>query len=209
MGAQEETEEVLRELLHGFQEAKPYQDSDEKVIVNKEEIKALLKRLNDCIISIMDEHEVSAAGRERAERAQKRKQDDLVKETKSNAADIYAAAMMYTDHALDEVNEITKAYEESMEKLHTEFKEKLDKQKEKIRKNKSELKVSLMNLEATDKYLKLIEDENARIAKEKAEEGEGFVEKNPYADIKPEIKINPAYFKAQSDSLEGEDYEDF
>ena len=44
-----------------------------------------------------------------------------------------------------------------------------------------------------DFSIKLIEAENAR---RKKNSDDKVVERNPYADIKPEIKINPAYFEA-------------
>ena len=58
----------------------------------------------------------------------------------------------------------------------------------------------------TQKYLRLIEEENRRIASEK-KKNEGEVEEpSPYAAIKPEIHINKEYFAQAGIPLEdGED----
>lgn len=204
VGAQEETEDVLRELHILFSKAEPISSSGRKVIMDKAEVMELFKQLNDCIVKMMDEHEVSKAGRDRAKREQKRQMAHVVKETKSESEDIYAAAMMYTDHAIDEVMDIISDQEDRLDDIYDRMRKKLKKEKETLKKNKSDLKVSLMNMKDTEKYMKIIEDENARIAKAKAKgEADGPSEQNPYADIKPEIKINPAYFEAIGKPLEG------
>ncbi len=205
MGALDETEDVLRELHTVFAKAEPISSSGKKVIMDKEPIMELLKQLNECIIKIMDEHEVSRAGRDRANREQLRQKAHIVKETKNNAEDIYAAALMYTDKAIDDVSEIISDQEEKLDEIYKEMKEKLAAEKDKLKKNKSDLRVSLNSMEDSGKYMKLIEEENKRIAKEKSDgKPEEPAEPNPYADVKAEIKINPAYFAAIGKPMEGD-----
>ena len=70
-------------------------------------------------------------------------------------------------------------------------------QKVVIRENQSELKSQLQDMVDTEKYLKLIEERNHELEKEREKEKKEPREekKSSYQAIKPEIRINPEYFK--------------
>ena len=70
----------------------------------------------------------------------------------------------------------------------------MQKEKDVVRRDQSDLKGHLQNLADTDKYLNLIEDRNREIEKERAKE-KGETEPSPYSAIKPENKINQEYFE--------------
>jgi len=74
-----------------------------------------------------------------------------------------------------------------------------------IKRNQLELKATLQDLLDTEKYLKLIEDRNKELRKEK-EKGNHIEEQesNIYANRQTEIKINQDYFEKMGISLDDE-----
>lgn len=208
MGAQDRTEKVLRDIHVLFSKAEPYQGSKQKVIVDKNEVMDLLKELNGCMYDMMEEHELTVRSRDKAEREAKKKQDDMVFEASRNAEDIYAASIMYTDGALSRIGDLMKQAAADTEKIYQELEQKLKKEQQEVKSNQLDLKAQLQELIDTQKYLRLIEDENRRLAKEKEKEQSGGkepAEKSPYAGIKPEIRINKEYFAQAGIPLEEEE----
>ena len=107
---------------------------------------------------------------------------------------MYAASVMYTNEALRHVQEIMQRATDAMQEIYKDANEKLQKEKDVVRRDQSDLKGHLQNLADTDKYLNLIEDRNREIEKERAKE-KVETEPSPYSAIKPEIKINQEYFE--------------
>ncbi len=193
MSAKEDTEEVLKKIHTMLADAPSAIGAKGRVIVEKEELQALLTDLTVCVNEMMDEHEISDQGKARAEREQKRKHDEAKKDAKGDIEDIYAASMIYSEQSLERITEVITKSEDRLDDLYKKWKEDLKKELTQIRSDKSELEAAMNTLKDSDKYLKLIENENAR---RKKNEDEEVQEKNPYAGIKPEIKVNPAYFQA-------------
>ena len=82
--------------------------------------------------------------------------------------------------------------------IYQEIKEQMEKEEKTLRTNKSELKGQLQDLVDTEKYLKIIEERNREIEKEKMEgrpeyEQEKREEKAIYANRQTDIKINQEY----------------
>lgn len=210
MGAQDRTEKVLRDIHVLFSKAEPYQGSKQKVIVDKSEVMDLLKELNGCMYDMMEEHELTVRSRDKAEREAKKKQDDMVFEASRNAEDIYAASIMYTDNALTKIGELMKHAASDVERIYRDLEQQMKKEQQEVKSNQLDLKAQLQELIDTQKYLRLIDEENRRIAKEKEKEqqsGSQPVEKSPYAGIKPEIRINKEYFEQAGIPLEEQEEE--
>lgn len=196
MGAQERTEDALRAMHILVANADYAPGSDSKVVIDKEEIQGILKELGDCLYAMLDESELTKSSYDQAERS-RQKQADLTEErARKKAEDIYAGSLMYSDRALNQINKIVQDASDSIEKIHSDLMEHIEDEKKRIRKNQYELKGQLNDLRDTQEYLKLIEDENRRIEKEK-HSGEFTEEADTpsYADVKPEIHVNPAFFK--------------
>ena len=83
---------------------------------------------------------------------------------------MYAASVMYTNEALRHVQEIMQRATDAMQEIYKDANEKLQKEKDIVRRDQSDLKGHLQNLADTDKYLNLIEDRNREIEKERAKE---------------------------------------
>lgn len=197
MGAQEKTEIVLRKIHVFFSKAEPYNGSKRSVVVDKNEMMDLLKELNDCIYEMMDEYELTEQSREKAVRRQKKQADERIFEARKNAEDIYAASLMFSDRTLsDLIDQIDKARSD-IENIHSELIQKIDREESKIRDNSLDLKSSFQDLIDTQKYMRLIDDENERLRKEKEAgnpEQSSQDTKPSYADVVPEIKVNQDYF---------------
>lgn len=204
MGAQDRTEKVLRSLHVMLSKSEIYPSQPTKVIVDKEQMLELLKELNKCTYAMMEEYELTLRSRDKAERAFRKKGDEIIWDASRKAEDIYAASVMYTDEALNETQEIMREAKASVKKIYKEMEVKLKEQEQLIRRNQSELKSQLQDLVDTEKYLKLIDDRNKEIKKEKAEKEGKPVVKEPsiYANRQTPIRINKEYFESHGIPLE-------
>ena len=206
MSAQDKTEQVLKDIHVLFSKAEPYQGSKRRVVVDKNEMMDLLKELTTCMYEMAEEYELTVASREKANRKVQKQNDDMIFEARKNAQDIYAASIMYSDHALAEIQNIIEESQQKIAAIEQEMNEKLANERHKVRNNQYELKSQLQGLVDTQKYLHLIEEENKRAA-QKAASGKARPkqEEDHYSDRRTEIKINEDYFRAQGIPLEGEE----
>lgn len=195
MGAQDKTEQVLREFHILFSQSEMYDKATNRVIVDKKAAQDLLQRLNVCIYELMEEYEMTERSRAAAEREFRRKTDQIVVDASRMAEDVYAGSVLYSDEALHRVQDIMQETVDSMKQVFEKFSAELQKEKATVHRNQSELKSSLEELKDTKKYLQIIEDRNKQLAKEKAKAKDEPEQPSPYAAIKPEIKINPEYFE--------------
>lgn len=196
MGAQDKTEKVLRDIHILFSKAEPYENSNRKVVIDKEKMMNLLLKLNECMYDMMEEHELTEASRDKARRKLQKENDELIFETQRNAEEIYAASLMYSDRAMNEIADVIKDTRNRFDAVYTELQDRIKTELSTIRHNQYELKGQLQGLIDTQKYLRLIEDENARRLKEKQHADE-VSEPDPFADTQIEIKVNEDYFREQ------------
>ena len=203
MGTQDNIEKVLRSLHVLLSKSEPYGREPSKVIVDKQQMLDLLSQLNKSVYDIMDEYELTKQSRDRAEREFRKRGDEIIWDASRKAEDIYAASVMYTDEALGRVQDIMKETNESVQKIYEDMDKNLKEQEEMLRKNQLELKSQLQDLVDTEKYLKLIEERNKEIKKEK-EKGKPLEEREAsiYANRQTEIKINQQYFEKMGIPLE-------
>ena len=170
MGAQENTEQILRKLHVLLSKSEVYAKEPSKVIIDKQEMLDLLSQLNKSVYDIMDEYELTKQSRDRAEREFQKKGDEIVWNASRKAEDVYAASVMYTDEALNRVQEIMRQADESISDIYKKMNLQMKEQEKKIKSNQLELKSTLQDLVDTEKYLKLIEDRNREIQRKKDSE---------------------------------------
>ncbi len=180
MSAQDNTEKILRSLHVLLSKSEPYVKEPSKVIVDKQEMLDLLTQLNKSMYDIMDEYELTKQSRDRAEREFQKKADEIIWNASRKAEDVYAASVMYTDEALNRVQDIMKEAESSISEIYTKMNSQLKEEEKNIKHNQLELKSTLQDLVDTEKYLKLIEERNR------------------------EIKINQEYFEKMGISIDTE-----
>jgi len=182
-------------------------DTD-RIIVRKQDIFNLIDRLNASIYEIMDEYELTQQSRDRAMREKKKEGDKIIWDASRQAEDIYAASVLYTEEALNHLNVMVDEADATVDRMYREFQKNIKMQQETIRENQLELKSQLQLLADTEKYLRLIEERNREIERERAEKKgrktlENFGEKHTV--IKPEIKINEEYFRKAGIPFEKEE----
>lgn len=193
MGAQDRTEKVLRDMHVLFSKAQPYEGSTRNVVVDKNAMMDLLKELNECMYDMMEEYELTVKSRDKANREMQKQGDDIVFDATRKAEDIYAASLMYTDSALDSIQNIIKESQESIEKIYEDAAKKIKNEAKAVKTNQLELKSHLGDLIDTQKYLRLIDEENMRVRKEKEEGSEEDYDDGPKYSA-PEIRIDKDYF---------------
>ncbi|MBQ8626259.1 MAG: hypothetical protein IJ419_08895 [Agathobacter sp.] len=203
MSTQDNIEKVLRSLHVLLSKSEPYGREPSKVIVDKQQMLDLLSQLNKSVYDIMDEYELTKQSRDRAEREFRKRGDEIVWDASRKAEDIYAASVMYTDEALSRVQNIMKEAKQSVQEIYADMDKTLKEQEELVKKNQLELKSQLQDLVDTEKYLKLIEERNREIQKEK-EKGKSGEDREAsiYANRQTEIKINQEYFDKMGIPLE-------
>ena len=192
MGAQDRTEKVLRDIHVLFSKAQPYEGSSKNVIVDKNAMMDLLKELNSCMYDMMEEYELTVKSRDKANREIQKQGDDIIFDAQRKAEDIYAASIMYTDNALDSIQDIIKESQASIEKIYEEANKKINQEARDVKHNQLELKSHLNDLIDTQKYLRLIDDENLRQLKEKNAGTEEEYDTPKYSA--PEVRIDKEYF---------------
>lgn len=196
MSAQDRTEDALRAMHILIANAEYEPGSNSKIIIDKDEAQSLLKELGDCLYAMLDESELTQSSRQQAQRSQQKQADLTEERARKKAEDIYAGSLMYSDRALNLISDIVTEASERMEKIHNDMMDQITQAKKKIKENQYELKGQLTDLKDTQEYLRLIEEENKRM--EKAQESGEFTEEADqpsYADVKPEIHVNPAFFQ--------------
>lgn len=195
--AKDRTEDVLKSIHMLLSKAEFVEGSRKRIVIDKNRMMTLLGDLNDCIYALMDEYELTAESKERALMEFNKKSDELVYDAKKSAEDIYAASIMYTEHALNEVSDIIDRTREGMERFHAQMNEELDANKQTLRDNQIDLKNKLNGLIDSQKYLRLVERENDRLRREaekQAEAAEYMEDEKP--KVTAEIRINEDYFRA-------------
>ncbi|MCI8992878.1 MAG: hypothetical protein HFG80_09225 [Eubacterium sp.] len=193
-----------------FADSRQYMDDEDLIIVEKHKIFQLLNQLNVYVYEMMDEHEITEAGKDRFHREVKRSGEKLVAEAQKQAEDVYAASVMYAEEALNYVQDAIEQANMEVETLLQRTKQALQEQKETIQSNQSELTEQLQDMADAKVYFRMIEERNRQIARKKAENGKDRKQiedwswkgkKESREKIKPEIKINTAYFEKTGMSL--------
>ncbi len=207
MSSQDKLEKVLRDIHVLISRSESY--SQDRIIVNKQEMFGLIDRLNASIYEIMEEYELTKQSRDKAEREHKKQGDKIIWDASRKAEDIYAASVMYTDEALNHIQAIMDESTEQIRQVQNEMLRGLEEKKQIVRTNQLELKSQLQDLLDTEKYLLLIEERNKEIEREKEKHGRRFgqKEKSQFADVKTEIRINKEYFKNAGIELDDEEDE--
>lgn len=224
MSVQDKIERSLKQIHVLFSEGPIISGNPDKVVVDKKEVFAILEQLNLAIYEMMDQYEATSQARELAQRRSEKKGEELLERISRQADDVYAASLIYTDNALDQVQELLQKVMETSQRTWNQLGRELEREKKRVKKDQRELKDQLVDFKDSNKYLAIIENYNReREKKEQKKEG-----KEPKKRIQneakhyalneiPEIRVNPAYFErrrqkaaqneAESSKIAGEELE--
>lgn len=193
MGVQDDTEKVLRALHVMLAKGEQYPKEPSKVIVDKQQMLDLLSALNQCMYQMQEKYELTKSSRDKAERDFRKQGDTIIMDASHKAEDIYAASVMYMDEALNHMRDIMKTANENVSKIYADLNQKMDVEQRRIKTNQLELKSQMQDLVDTEKYLKIIEERNRELEKQKNEGKPEEEEASIYANRQTEIKINQEY----------------
>lgn len=212
MSVQDKLERTLRDIHVMISRGREVPGYEEYVLLYKKDMIKLLDALKEAVNEMMDEYEITEQSRARGDREAERRREETVRNANRQAEDIYAASVLYTDDALGRIQEIIETAGSSMKQIMENFGKDLEKEKKKVRSNQRELKSQLEDLKDTSKYIRIIEERNKEIAKEKAKK-EGQKKPDRYqrksqpepefVPLSAEIKINEEYFERAGLTPEG------
>ena len=201
MSVQDKIERIFRSIHLLFSTSELYMGDEERVVVEKKKVFELLEQLNLAVYEAMDQYEVTRQKHEMAERRCEKRGEEIIMKASRHADDIYAASIMYTDDAINRICHIMEDANEAVKRTLGKITMEIEGQRERVRRNQLELTGQLRDFADMDKYVKLIEEVNRQLEKERRLSLEGREERRiqnegkSYAVEKPEIKINTAYFE--------------
>ncbi len=201
MSVQDKLEHILKKIHLLFSESPSYGENSDKIIVEKKAVFDLLEQLNLAVYEAMDQYEVTSQKHELAERRCEKRGEEIIQKASRHADDIYAASIMYTDDAINRICYIMDDASHAVRDIYHKMNAEMEEHRERVRRNQLELTGQLRDFADTDKYVKLIQEVNKELEREHRREMEGKKEKRiqnegkSYSAVKPEIKINQAYFE--------------
>ena len=222
MSIQDQFERILKKIHIALSQGETVPDNPEKVIVDKKEVLSILENLNIVVYEMMDQYEATVNARELAHRRNEKKGEELIERLEGQAEDVYAAALIYTDDAMNRVRELMdetlissrKLMEETLaanrelmenmlasnQEIFSTLHQEIENKKMKVRQDQQQLYAQMKDFKDCNKYFLMIEECNKeRMKQEKLEESSEKCIQNEakhYAlSVKPEIKVNPAYFQ--------------
>ena len=202
MSPQDKVERVLKEIHVTFSKSEMVDGHPDKVIIDRKKFLGLLDRLNQGIYDMMDQYEQTRQSRNNAERAFRKKGDEIIEAANANAEDVYAASVIYTADMIGAIRDLMDQTNDSMNDLFMQFKKDLREQKDKLQSHENELQGQLADLADTKKYLSIIDDINRQRARKnrdleaEKEAGVQYARNMMYIPpSEPDIKVNEQYFE--------------
>ena len=132
MSPQDKVERVLKEIHVTFSRSEMMDGHPDKVIIDRKKFLGLLDRLNQGIYDMMDQYEQTRQSRNNAERAFRKKGDEIIEAANANAEDVYAASVIYTADMIGAIRDLMDQTNDSMNDLFMQFKKDLREQKDKL-----------------------------------------------------------------------------
>lgn len=213
MSPQDKVERVLKEIHVAFSKSPTYEGHPDKMILDRKEFLGLLDRLNNGIYDMMEQYEQTRQSRQNAERAFRRKGDEIIEQANSSADDIYAASVIYTADAIGRIRDLMDQTNDSMNDLFRQFRKELKEQKDVLKSHESELQAQLADLADTKKYLRVIQDMNRernrknRDLEAEKEAGNQYARTMFHTAVSmpaAEIRVNEEYFEKSGEAVPGE-----
>lgn len=213
MSVQDKLERTLREIHIMISRGQAVDESGDFVIVSKKDMLKQLTNLNLTVSEMMDVYEATKQSRDRAEREAAKSRESIVRNANTQAEDIYAASVIYTDDALGRIQDIIEEAAVSAKEVLGKLNRDIGEEKRIVRSNQMELKSQLEDLKDTAKYLRIIEERNKEIAKAKRDakgqgnegrtEGRSQSKETEFVPVSAEVKINEEYFEQAGLTPEG------
>lgn len=187
MSIQDKLERILREMHIMVSRGETSELNTEYVLIHKKEMQKLLSSMSQTVSEMMEHYELTEEGRNRAQLGAEKQRIEIIRDANHQAQDIYAASVIYSEDALGRIQEIIDEAEKSAREILNRLNREMEAEKRNVRSNQSELITQLEDLKDSSKYMRLIEERNREIAKEKLKRQEE-IQKRKY---KPKVEIEP------------------
>ncbi len=201
MSIQDKMEQILKNIHLLFSSSSPYDENGEWIIIEKAKVFEQLEQLNLAVYEMMDTYEMTNQKHQLAQRRCEKRGEEIIQKASRHADDIYAASIMYTDDAINRICHIMEDANDSVTKIFRGLNKEMEQERERVRHNQLELTSQLQDFADTNKYIKLIEEINKKLERERIEEAQAQKEKRiqnegkTYSSVQPEIRINEAYLE--------------
>lgn len=201
MSIQDKIERIIKQIHVLFSEGPVISGEENKVIVDKTDIFPILEQLNLAIYELMDQYEATVQSRELAQRRSEKEGKELVERISQQTEDIYAASLIYTDDALNQVQKLMEDALAQSRGIWEQFIEDMEQEKRRVKEDQMELSDQLRDFKDSRKYQIIIEEHNRERERQEKEQTTAAEKKIKNEarhfplNIKPEIKVNPAYFE--------------
>lgn len=201
MSLQDKMEQILKNIHLLFSESRPYDEDGAWIIVEKEKVFQQLEQLNLTVYEMMDTYELTNQKHQLAQRRCEKRGEEIIQKASNHADDIYAASIMYTDDAINRICHIMEDANDSVKKIFRGLNNEMERERERVRRNQLELTSQLQDFADTNKYIKLIEEINKKLERERVEEAQAQKEKRiqnegkSYSGVQPEIHVNEEYLE--------------
>lgn len=222
MSIQDKLERILREMHLMVSRGQVVETDEEYVLIHKKIMQQQLTNLSEAVNEMMEFYDLTVQGRNRAELEAENQRMEILRNANHQSQDIYAASVLYSEDALGRIQRIIDAAEKSVKETLSRLSQEMEQEKRVVRSNQLELITQLEDMKDSQKYMRLIQERNREIEKEKEnqkllEEGrsgnfykkaekksESEMAEEITADVteekqtayeKPVIKINREYFQ--------------
>lgn len=202
MSPTDKVERVLKEIHIMFSKCESVDRDPGKIMVDRKQFLGLLDRLNQGIYDMMEQYEQTRQSRDHAERAFKKRGEEIIEDANRQAEDVYAASVIYTADMLGRIRDLMDQTNESMNDLFREFRKNLREQKDLVKTHETELQGQLADMVDTRKYVSIIEninherDRKNRDLKAEKEAGVQYAKNMVYTPPSAaDVKVNTLYFE--------------
>lgn len=181
MSIQDKLERILREMHIMVSRGETSELNEEYVLIHKKEMQKLLSNMSQTVSEMMEHYELTEEGRNRAQLGAEKQRMEIIRDANHQAQDIYAASVIYSEDALGRIQDIIDEAEKSAREILSRLNREMEAEKRNVRSNQLELITQLEDLKDSSKYMRLIEERNREIAKEKLKKQE-IIQKRKYRD---------------------------
>lgn len=202
MSTQDKMERILKQIHVVLAEGEQIPAKPGKVLVDRDEVFSILEQLNVTVNDMMEEYEQTSQSRELAQRRSEKKGEEMIARVTSQADDVYAASLIYTDEALAGIQRLMNDALAASRRIWSDVSENIEKEQRRVREDQMQLREQLQDFKDSNKYIAMIEECNREREKLEKEKKTGEQEKKiqneakHYATkAKPEIKVNDSYFE--------------
>lgn len=202
MSTQDKMERILKQIHVVLAEGETLPEKPGKVLVDRDEVFSVLEQLNVIVNDMMEEYELTSQARELAQRRSEKKGEEMIARVTSQADDVYAASLIYTDEALAGIQRLMTDALAASRRIWSQVTENIEKEQRRVREDQMELREQLQDFKDSNKYITMIEECNREREKLEKEKKTGEQEKKIQNEAKhysmkgkPEIKVNASYFE--------------